>query len=76
MAGPSPAGRPPDDFGAPSLLARIRGSLREGAANGARELTFGAFGTGCRIAFVATPPVSEAFSTAVLAWVTAFEAKW
>ncbi len=76
MAGPSPAGRPPDDFGAPAILARIRGSLREGAANGARELTFGAFGTGCRIAFVAPPPVAAAFQTAVLAWVAAFEAKW
>ena len=76
MAGPSPAGWLPDDFGAAAILARIRGSLREGVGNGAREMTFGAFGTGCRIAYVATPPVAAAFSAAVLTWVAAFEAKW
>lgn len=75
-AAPARAARADDDFGAGQVLARIRGSAREGFRNGAHELTFEALGTRCRISFAAPTSAARDLRNHVLAWVATFEAKY
>ena len=68
--------RSDDEFGAASVLVRIRGSVREGTRDGAYDLTFQALGTRCRVSFAAPAGLARELSGQVLAWVATFEAKY
>ena len=65
-----------DDFNAAAIMGRIRDSARTEFCNGANELTFQAFGTQCRISFVAPPQLVSPFQASALTWVANFEAKY
>jgi thiamine biosynthesis lipoprotein len=65
-----------DDFNAAAIMRRIQGSARVLFHQGATELTFQAFGTNCRISFVAPAQLASVFQASALTWVANFEAKY
>jgi len=65
-----------DRFNAAGILRRIQESVSFSVREGARELTFRALGTQCRISFLAEPQLASAFRTSALHWIANFEAKY
>ena len=66
----------PFNYGAASVLARIRSSVQERFHDGAHELAFQAFGTRCRVTFAAPAKRAPELKLLVMEWVADFEAKY
>lgn len=67
---------PADDFGAGSVLARIRNTARHDVREGAFNLEFQALGTRCRVAYAASGRFAKEIAAQILAWVADFEARY